>query len=268
MGNLTVRFVQSVTEPAKHHDAGGLGLYLRVDKTGSKFWIRRIVINGRRRELGLGSFPITTLAAAREAALTNKRMVREGGNPLKAKKALRSIPTFEEASLKVYELNKPTWTDAKHASQFINTLRTHAFPLIGEKKISEIEISDVMAVLTPFWTVKPETARRVRQQIGIVMKWAVAQGYRDYDPAQNVQEALPRQNKVQNHRKALPYFEVADCIRAIQNSNAAASTKLAIGFLFSLPHDQARYATRAGTSLHKKVVDNPLSLFGAFRPLE
>ena len=105
------------------------------------------------------------------------------------------------------------------------------FPLIGEKKISEIATSDVMAVLTPFWTVKPETARRVRQRIGTVMKWAVAQGYRDYDPAQNVKEALPKQNTVQNHRKALPYSEVADCIRGIQNSNAAVSTKLALEFL-------------------------------------
>jgi integrase len=231
VGKLTVRFLQSIIEPRKYHDGGGFGLYLRVDKSGSKFWIQRIVINGKRRELGLGSFPITTLAAAREAALKNKRMVREGGDPLKAKQALRSIPTFEEASLKVYELNRPTWTNAKHASQFINTLRTYAFPIIGEKKISEIETSDVMAVLTPFWTVKPETARRVRQRIGIVMKWAIAQGYRDYDPAQNVKEALPRQNKVQNHRKALHYSEVADCIKTIQNSNAAASTKLTLEFL-------------------------------------
>ena len=182
MGKLTVRFLQSIIEPRKYHDGGGLGLYLRVDKSGSKFWIQRIVINGKRRELGLGSFPITTLAAAREAALKNKRMVREGGDPQKAKQALRSIPTFEEASLKVYDLNRPTWTNAKHASQFINTLRTYAFPLIGETKILEIATSDVMDVLTPFWTVKPETARRVRQRIGIVMKWAVAQGYRDYDP--------------------------------------------------------------------------------------
>ena len=231
VGKLTVRFLQSLTEPGKYHDSGGLGLYLRVDKSGSKFWIQRIVINGRRQELGLGSFPVTTLAAAREAALTNKRVVREGGDPLKAKQALLSIPTFEEASLKVYELNRPTWTNPKHASQFINTLRTYVFPLIGEKKISEIATSDVMAVLTPFWTVKPETARRVRQRIGTVMKWAVAQGYRDYDPAQNVKEALPKQNKVQNHRKALPYSEVADCISAIQNSNSATSTKLALEFL-------------------------------------
>ena len=98
MVNLTARFIQSVIEPGKYHDGGGLGLYLRVDKTGSKFWIQRIVINGKRRELGLGSFPITSLAVAREAALANKRIVREGGDPLKAKHALCSIPTFEEAT--------------------------------------------------------------------------------------------------------------------------------------------------------------------------
>ena len=113
-------------------------------------------------------------------------MVRAGKDPLQAKRQARGIPTFEEATYRVYELNKPTWNNAKHAAQFISTLQTYAFPKIGQLKISDIATGDVMAVLTPFWTVKPETARRVRQRIGTVMKWAVAQGYRDYDPAQNV----------------------------------------------------------------------------------
>ena len=99
-------------------------------------------------------------------------------------------------------------------------MQTYAFPKIGQLKISDVATGDVMAVLTPFWTVKPETARRVRQRIGTVMKWALAQGYREFDPAQNVIEALPKQNKVQNYRKALHYSEVAGCIAAIKISNA------------------------------------------------
>ena len=199
---LTYVFTKSIGEPGKYHDGGGTGLYLRVDLSGAKFWVQRITVNGKRRELGLGSPPVITLANVRETALENKRMVRAGKDPLQAKRQARGIPTFEEATYRVYELNKPTWNNAKHAAQFTSTLQTYAFPKIGQLKISDITTSDVMAVLTPFWTVKPETARRVRQRIGTVMKWAVAQGYRDYDPAQNVIEALPKQNKVQNHRKA------------------------------------------------------------------
>ena len=217
---LTALSIKSVGEPGKYHDGGGTGLYLRVDQGGAKFWVQRIMVNGKRRELGLGSPPVSTLANVRETALENKRMVRAGIDPLQAKREARGIPTFEEATYRVYELNKPTWNNAKHAAQFISTLQTYAFPKIGQLKISDIATSDVMAVLTPFWTVKPETARRVRQRIGTVMKWAVAQGYRDYDPAQNVNEALPKQKKVQNHRKALHYSEVAECIDAIKSSKA------------------------------------------------
>ena len=159
---LNALFIKSVSEPGKYHDGGGTGLYLRVDQGGAKFWVQRIMVNGKRRELGLGSPPITTLANVRETALENKRMVRAGIDPLQAKQALRSISTFEEATYKVYELNKPTWSNAKHAAQFISTLETYAFSKIGQLKISDIATSDVMAVLTPFWTVKPETARRVR----------------------------------------------------------------------------------------------------------
>ena len=228
---LTYVFTKSIGEPGKYHDGGGLGLYLRVDPGGAKFWVQRITVNGKRRELGLGSPPVITLANVRETALENKRMVRAGKDPLQAKRQARVIPTFEEATYKVYELNKPTWNNAKHAAQFISTLQTYAFPKIGQLKISDITTGDVMAVLTPFWTVKPETARRVRQRIGTVMKWAVAQGYRDYDPAQNVIEALPKQNKVQNHRKALHYSEVAGCINAIKRSKAGDATKHALEFL-------------------------------------
>ena len=165
---LTARYVMSVSEPGRYHDGGGVGLYLRADQGGAKFWVQRIMVNGKRRELGLGSPPVTTLAHVRETALENKRMVRAGIDPLQAKQEAHGIPTFEEATYKVYDLNKPTWNNPKHAAQFISTLQTYAFPKIGQLKISDIATSDVMAVLTPFWTVKPETARRVRQRIGVL----------------------------------------------------------------------------------------------------
>lgn len=228
---LSALSVKSIRTPGKYHDGNLTGLYLRVDASGAKFWVQRIMVNGKRCELGLGSPPVTTLANAREAALKNKRTVLGGGDPLKAKRMERAIPSFKEAAYKVFELNKPTWRNPKHASQFINTIETYAVPKLGHLKVSDITPADVMAVLTPFWTDKQETARRVKQRLSLIFKWAVAQGYRDFDPAQNVAEALPKQTKVKKHRKALHYSEVSDCITAVQNSKAADATKLALELL-------------------------------------
>ena len=228
---LNALFVKSISAPGKYHDGNLTGLYLRVDANGAKFWVQRIMVNGKRCELGLGSPPVTTLANAREAALQNKRIVVGGSDPLKAKRIARAIPSFKDAAYKVFELNKPTWSNPKHASQFINTLETYAVPKLGHMKVSDITPADVMEVLTPFWTDKQETARRVKQRLSLIFKWAVAQGYRDFDPAQNVTEALPKQPKVKNHRKAMHYSEVSDCIAAVQNSKAGNSTKLALEVL-------------------------------------
>lgn len=228
---LSAALVRTVQEPGKYHDGGGLGLYLRVEKNGARFWVQRIVIQGKRRELGLGSPPLVSLANAREAALENRRLARAGGDPLKSKREARSIMTFEEASRVVYEMHKPTWRNAKHAAQFISTLEAYAFPRLGSRKVSDVTTADVLAVLTPIWVAKPETARRVRQRIGTVMKWAVAQGWRQENPAENIAQALPKADMTKAHRKALPYQEVANCIAAVQASGAGRATKLALEFL-------------------------------------
>lgn len=228
---LTAAFVKSVAVPGKYHDAKGMGLYLLVRATGARFWIQRIVIHGKRREIGLGSPPIVTLAEAREAALENKRIVRAGGDPLQAKKEAEAVLTFEEAARKVHELHRPTWRNAKHAAQFISTLETYAFPRIGKINVGEVTAADVLAVLSPIWTTKRETARRVKQRIGTVLKWAVAQGWRQDNPADAISEALPKTRQEKAHRKALPYAEVAGCMKAVRHSKAGLSTKLAFELL-------------------------------------
>ena len=131
-----------------------------------------------------------------------------------------------------YTLHLPTWRNAKHGAQFLATLETYTFPRIGRTKVGEVTTADVLAVLSPIWTEKPETAARVRQRIGTVMKWAVAQGWRQDNPAQSIAEALPKRDKSkQEHRKALGYADVANCIAAVQASRAGLSSKLAFEFL-------------------------------------
>ena len=227
---LSAAFVRQVAIPGKYFD--GQGLYLRVQPNGARQWVQRIVIRGKRCELGLGNPSLVSLAEAREQALANRKLAREGGNPLQAKREAEAVLTFEEAARKVHALHLPTWRNVKHGAQFISTLETYAFPVMGKLRVSDVTTADVLAVLSPIWTEKPETAARVRQRIGTVMKWAVAQRWRQDNPAEYIAQALPKRDKSKTaHRKALPYAGVANCIEAVQTSGAGASTKLALEFL-------------------------------------
>ncbi len=226
---LTAQAVRNLSAPGKYFD--GHGLYLRIDKNGARFWVQRIMIRGKRREIGLGSPSLVSLAEARAAALENHKLARAGGDPIQAKKEAKAVLTFAHAARTVHALHRPTWRNPKHAAQFLSTLETYAFPKIGEVKVGDVTTADVLAVLTPIWTEKPETARRVRQRIGTIMKWAVAQGWRQDNPADAIAQALPKHDRTKAHRKALHYSEVTNCIAAVQASGAGATTKLALEFL-------------------------------------
>ncbi|WP_433989081.1 Prophage integrase IntA (plasmid) [Pseudoseohaeicola sp. NH-UV-7] len=226
---LSAAFVRTVTTPGKYFD--GHGLLLKVDKSGAKRWVQRIVIRGKRTEIGMGSASLVTLAEARETALQNRKLARAGGDPLQAKRTSEALLTFEEASRKVHKIHEPTWRNKKHAAQFISTLETYTFPRIGKLKVSEVTTADVLAVLQPIWLEKPETARRVKQRIGTVMKWAIANGWRQDDPAISVASALPKQDRTPAHRKALPYDKVPEFLETLKASDALDATKLALELL-------------------------------------
>jgi integrase len=227
---LTAKQVEGALEPGKYFD--GHGLFLRVQPNGQRQWVQRITVRGKRCEIGLGNPALVSLYEARELALHNRRLAVSGGDPIQAKREAKAVLTFEEAARKVHELHKPTWRNPKHAAQFLSTLETYTFPRIGMLKVGQVNTSDVLAVLTPIWTEKPETAARVKQRIGMVMKWAIAQGWRQDNPAENITQALPKHDKnLKSHRKALGYFEVPACLEAVQASGAGLSTKLAMEFL-------------------------------------
>ena len=160
-------FAATITKPGRHGD--GNGLYLVVKPSGSKSWVLRTVVRGRRCDIGLGGFPLVSLAEARAAAFEGRKLARAGGDPL-ALKRRPDIPIFEDAARTVIGIHKPTWRDGgKSAGQWEASLRQHAFPRLGSKRVDVITTADVMAVLLPIWTEKAETARRVRQRIGTVM---------------------------------------------------------------------------------------------------
>ena len=227
---LTPRFVETVVKPGRHGD--GHGLYLHVKPSGSRSWLQRLTINGRKHDLGLGGYPLVSLAEARQAAFENRKLARSGGDPL-ALRRMAAVPTFEEAAATVIDLHRPTWSNAKHATQWEVTLRDYAFPRLGTLPVPAITTADIMAVLMPIWHDKNETARRLRQRISAVMKWAIAQGFRVDNPAGDaLGAALPRRTgNGQRHHPAMPHGEVATAIEAIRGSEAGMASKLALEFL-------------------------------------
>ncbi len=233
---LSAMMVRTVTKPGMYSD--GNGLNLKVEASGAKRWVQRVTIAGQRRNMGLGGYPAVSLAEARDLAAENQRLIRQGRDPMaerrQAAEELRrpAIPTFAQAAKQVIEMRRPTWSNSKHASQWTNTLRTYAHPVIGRKLVDEVTTGDVLAVLTPIWTTKPETASRVRQRLETVFDWTVAQGWRPDNPAgKAVIRVLPRTSRLKSHHTALPYGEVAVALEQVRESTADPVTKLSFEFL-------------------------------------
>ena len=128
--------------------------------------------------LGLGGYPLVSLAEARDVAFAHRKQARAGGDPLTEQRHAQHVPTVEEAAAVVLEQQRPGWRHARYAQDWPRSLRAYAFPRIGAVPVSDVTTADVLAILTPIWHDKPETARRVRQRIGAVMKWAIAMGHR------------------------------------------------------------------------------------------
>ena len=210
----------------------GHGLNLRVDPSGARRWVQRLVIRGRPRMLGLGGYPLVSLAEARDVAFAHRKQARAGGDPLTEQRHVQHVPTVEEAATSVLEQQRSGWRHARYERDWPRSLRAYAFPRIGAMPVSDVTTADVLAILTPIWHDKPETARRVRQRIGAVMKWAVAMGYRPDNPAGDaLGQALGRQRAVVQHMRALPHGEVADALATVRISRALVTTKDAFELL-------------------------------------
>jgi integrase len=186
--------------PGKHHDGGGTGLFLRVDPNGGRFWIQRVTIHGKRREIGLGGFPVVGLADARKAALTNKQLAFAGGDPLAERRKTRETLTFAEAVERYLAAKLDEFRNDKHKKQWAATLDTYARPVLGDMPVQSIGVADVLRALQPIWASKTETASRLRGRIEAVLSWATVAGHREGpNPARwkgNLSELLPKATKV------------------------------------------------------------------------
>ncbi len=231
---LSAAFVKNANKPGRHGDGrGGHGLALvvknRVGAGVRKCWVQRIRINGRETNIGLGSWPVISLAVARARALANARVIAEGGDPRRASE----VPTFEQAADRVLELHRDNWRDAgRSEKQWRSSLQTYAYARIASVPVNEVTSAQVLAVLAPIWAHKPETARRVRGRISTIMKWAIAEGHRTDNPAGDaIAAALPKHNRRQQHHRAVHHSAVGAALAAVRASGATAAVKLALEFL-------------------------------------
>jgi integrase len=231
-GKLTKKKVGALG-PGRHGD--GHGLYLVVDPSGARRWIVRVVVKGHRNrkggplrtDFGLGGADVVALDEARAKALEYRRMAKSGLNP--RFNARREMPSFEEIARQVHIDRLPTWKNAKHGAQWINTLADYAFPKIGRLPVSDIGQPEVLACLSPIWTAKPETARRLAQRIGTVLDVARSKGFRvGENPVLAIRQAkvLPKVSVRPKHHSAMHWRDVPAFYADLRDRDAMAAKAL------------------------------------------
>lgn len=262
--------------PGLHQDAEVAGLYLRVTDSGARGFLLRYMLAGRRRDMWLGSTSELTLADAREAAREQRRRIKAGIDPVEERLAERARVkheralaewTFERAARAVHADLLPGWKNPKHGDQWINTLTTYVFPKIGEKPVGAIDVAAVGSVLKPIWTTKAETARRVRQRIDAVMRWAVAHGYATTNPVEPAVELLPKQSDRVEHHDALPVAQIPKFMASLRAGTAAPSRR-ALEFLMltAARSGEVRGATWAEVDFEAATWTVPAERMKANRP--
>jgi len=243
IGRLKAVTVARAKTPGMLADGGGL--YLRIGSTGAKSWIFRYRRDGRLRDMGLGPLHTVSLAEARDKAQDCRKLRLQKADPIETRKAgqveaklaAASAITFRKCAERYTEAHRASWRSHKHATQWLTTLATYVYPVFGELPVQTIDVALVMKALEPIWSVKSETASRVRGRIESVLDWAAARGYRSGDnPARwrgHLENLLPRRSKVSRiqHLAALPYAEIGAFMVGLRRQQGIAARALEFAIL-------------------------------------
>ena len=239
MGRLTVRGIAKLTKPGRHGD--GNGLHLFVQRTGARSWVQRLVVNGVRRDIGLGSARFVTLDEARDQAYENRRAARRGADPFAGKREHR-IPSFRVACDRVAAGRE--WK-GRTGDMRRSALETYASALM-DRRVDQIGREDVLRVLVPLWTTKPALARKLRVWLRGVLAWAQGHGHVDTNYAADaISGALPKVKNTREHHAAIPYQDVPAALEKIDASTASDVVKACLRFtvLTAVRSSEAREAT-------------------------
>jgi integrase len=235
---LTVKRVERLRQPGRYSD--GKNLYLQVINADNRSWVFRYERGGIERAMGLGPAHTLTLAEARERARQQRLLLLDGIDPIDHRKAERAklaaarakVITFAEATKSYLEQHEGEWRNRKHRQQWENTLRTYAFPVLGDMPVAEIDTPAVLRAIEPHWLTKTETMSRTRGRIESVLDWCTVRGYRSGDnPARwkgHLAEALPKRSKIAkvNHHPALDYRELPAFMAELRRREGVAARAL------------------------------------------
>ncbi|MEO0792516.1 MAG: integrase arm-type DNA-binding domain-containing protein [Pseudomonadota bacterium] len=239
--SLTARQV-ATAKAGRHSD--GRGLMLVVKPSGSKSWVLRYQLKGRRRDMGLGPYPEVTLARAREKTLEARRHIVDGSAPLSLRPTI--MLTFRGAADELIESKRSGWRNAKHAAQRVSTLQTYVYPALGSLDVNTITTQHVLSVLKSIWKEKPETASRVRQRIEAVLDYAAAKGVRvGQNPARwrgHLENLLPKPSSVRavEHHPALDWREISDFMKALAQRDGVSARTLEVTILTAARSGEVR----------------------------
>ena len=262
------------------HAVGGVpGLYLQVGVGAARSWILRANVAGKRRDIGLGSYPAVSLAAARQKAQAHRESIQEGQDPVVVKRAAKSAlaaeraraVTFVDVARRYLKSHASGWSNPKHRFQWESTLQSYVYPVIGSMVIADIDTPAVLRALQPIWHTKTETASRVRGRIEAVLDAATAQGLRQGpNPARwkgHLALTLPARSKIAptKHQKALPVDEVPAFYRASVGAEGVGAVALRFLLLTCVRSSEARGATWDEVDLERRVWTIPADRMKAKR---
>jgi integrase len=250
--------VSKQSKPGFYPDGGGL--YLQVTTSGGRSWIFRYRMDGKQREMGLGSVLAVSLAQARKAAAEYRDMVKAGTDPIDAREAKRAelaaerqkargVLTFDQAAEAHIAAHRHEWRNEKHGGQWVATLKEYASPHFGSIPVNRIDTADILRALTPIWTAKTETATRVRGRIEKVLDWARVAGYREGEnPARwrgHLEHSLAAPSKVAKtkHHAALPWRQIGDFMTDLRKREGVAARALEFAILCASRSGEVRMAS-------------------------
>ena len=254
---LTPLAVSKASKPGYFGD--GAGLWLQVSKSGSKSWIFRFTLAGKQREMGLGAVHTVTLPEARAKAKECRLLLLDGKDPLDTRKATVLVQALERAKMMTFDqcaaayiaAHRGGWKNAKHVSQWENTLQTYASPIIGALPVAAVDTALVVKVLSPIWQDKTETATRLRGRIESILDWATVSKYRQGDnPARwrgHLENLLANPHKLAKveHHPALPWQDMGAFMAALRQQEGIAAKALEFAILTAGRSGEVRAATWA-----------------------
>ncbi len=272
MGALQVK---RLTAPGLHPVGTVPGLRLNITKTGTKSWILRTTVGTRRSDIGLGSYPAVSLADAWERSRQARTEIRNGIDPVADRRARQAavIWTFKACALAYITSHDPSWKNAKHGQQWINTLTTYVFPVFGDKHVRDVDTGDVTTAIRPMWSTKNETMVRVRNRIELVLSWAAAQGYRPkgFNPATwrgHLDQVLPKPSKVNNREsfEAVPIDAMHGFMERLRSVSGMSARCLEFAILNACRSGEARGAAWSEIDLNACTWSIPSARMKSGRP--